>query len=109
MGIFVDKNNRNDFPGEYDPDTEKYRIYSEQQSTESITTLIVKAVATLRDTPSTELDPIYETINSEALNNIFAPECHSGGFDDHVEFTYGHCRVTVFCTGLIEIDPESEL
>lgn len=101
----MDRSDFDEFPGEYDPETGIYRVYHVEEISKSVSTLIVKVVAALTDTPATDLDPVYETINPDALNAIyqFNPHRTSGNYDDHVTFTYHNCRITVFRPGIIEI------
>lgn len=103
--------NSNGFPGEYDPDANLYRVYYDDQTSEPVSTVVVKAVAVLTDTPPTELDPLYEVLDPDALNQLYATDEQPAHrqVDSHIAFAYNGCQVTVFWTGLIEIVPPDEL
>lgn len=109
----MDKNNFHSLPGEYRPESNLYRIYYEEEDCEPVSTVIVKAVAALTNTPPIELDPLYETINPGALNRLssFDPQDSQQQTDSHITFTYNECQITVFWIGILEIEPpiDSEL
>lgn len=107
----MDNTDSNSSLGEYDPDANLYRIYYDDQVSEPVSTVIVKVVAALTDTPPTELEPLYEAINPDALNQLTAfdtPTDHHQ-VDSHVTFTFNGCQVTVFWTGTIEIRPPDDV
>lgn len=106
----MDNNDSNGFPGEYDPDANVYRIQYEKHNIEPVSTVVAKAVAALTNTPPDELDPLYNAIDSDALNHLFSFDTDSSQrqADCRVTFTYNKCQVTVLWTGLIEIEPPAD-
>ena len=68
---------------------------------------LVLAIAELADVEPLRLDPLYETVDPEMLDDVV----ESGGtpdFDGHVSFTYAGHRVRVHASGLLEITPVSD-
>lgn len=102
----MDNSDSNGFPGEYDPDANVYRIQYEDQESEPVSTVVAKAVAAFTNTPPDELDPLYDAIDPEALNHLFSFDTHTSQrpADSRVTFTSNECQITVFWTGLIEIE-----
>lgn len=106
-GFPLGNTDSNGAPGEYDPDANLYRVHYDDHVSEPVSTVIVKAVAAFTNTPPTELPPLYEAINPDALNRLYSfnPPRASGQTDGHVTFTYNDCKIRVFWTGRIEIEP----
>lgn len=73
---------------------------------ESVSSAVVTAVATLRETDPAELPPLYEWIDPDVLDSLFAPTRRSGSRGGRLEFTYDGHAITVDCTDgvAIEID-----
>lgn len=68
---------------------------------------LVLAIADLDDVEPLSLDPLYETVDPEMLDDVV----ESGGaldLDGYVSFTYAGHRVRVHASGLLEITPVSE-
>jgi hypothetical protein len=75
---------------------------------ETITEGVVTATAAVTNTKTNELPPLHETVNADALDELFANSC--GGRvrnTGRVIFTYCECEVVVLSNGriLIEADP----
>lgn len=66
---------------------------------ESVSVAIVEAVAAVTETPSTDLPPLYEWVNPDALEQLFdpAPRQTSGV----VAFEVADCTVTVTSDGTV--------
>jgi len=93
----------------FDPDTDTYRLSHDRQSDESLTTTISRAIAIVLNTPPTELDPLYETVDADALNQLFTEPTDTALHDaGRVSFRVNDCAVKVHATGLIEITPAEE-
>ena len=106
----MDNSDSNGFPGEYDPDANVYRIEYEKQDIEPVSTAVAKAVAVLTDTKPDGLDPLYDAIDPEALNHLFSFDTDSfqRPANSQVTFTSNECQITIFWTGLIEIEPPAD-
>jgi hypothetical protein len=94
---------------EYDPESDTYRIEWEPASEEDLATLIVVAVAEITDVDHTELTPLNDVIDPDALNAIFAPRKdgleRSGG---RVLFSLSGHEITVDSSGRVVIDTSDE-
>lgn len=95
---------------EYDADKDLYRLYSDWGSDEPVSTVIVTAVAALTNTPATDIAPLYESINPDALNKLYEPTqegaLRKGG--GCTTLTVNGCTVTVYWDGEIEIEPPNQ-
>ncbi|WP_169330930.1 HalOD1 output domain-containing protein [Natronococcus occultus] len=70
------------------------------QSYETPTTSVVRAVAELEETDITELEPLYEAIDTNALNVLLdAP-----GTQIEVTFEYGEYLITVTNGGELTVE-----
>ena len=66
---------------------------------------VVERIAALENVGPTELDPLYEAIDSDALDTLVG----AAGYRDstlQIEFTYHGYTVTVTGEGVIHIDEE---
>ncbi|RBI58777.1 hypothetical protein DMJ13_25880 [halophilic archaeon] len=67
---------------------------------------MITHVAAQKGVNPTTLDPLYEVINPEALENLFAPQFDgTSRTDGRVEFAYSGYRVTVTSDGDIQSTP----
>lgn len=75
---------------------------------DSIGVEIARAVAAESGTAVTDLPPLYERINPEALESLFAPSAAGVRRRGRVEFTYCGYRITVSIdeTATIALDGE---
>lgn len=64
----------------------------------------VLALADFLDVDPITLDPLYETVSPDALDELVATG-DPPGVDGHVSFTYADCEVTIHASGLFEFDP----
>lgn len=73
----------------------------------SVSSRVVQEVADTLGVGPLELDPLYETIDPDALDSLFqTPE--PAHYDDRVEFTMEGCKVTVFGTGRVDVTAPAE-
>ncbi|WP_226481177.1 HalOD1 output domain-containing protein [Natrinema amylolyticum] len=70
---------------------------------ESVSVAVVTAVATHGDADPTELPPLYEWIDPDALDALFAPTRSGGPRSGRLEFTYDGHAVAVDCTDGVSI------
>lgn len=94
-----------DDPGEYDPETHTYRFNHDWTSDERVSTTIVYVVAALTNTPPTSIEPLYETVNPDALDHLFFPTTTEGccRSDATLRFTFHDCDITVANDGSVVI------
>lgn len=99
-----------DDPERYDPETHTYQFSHDWTSDERISTTIVYVVCALTNTPPTSINPLYETVNPDALDSLFSPlptkTCRSS--DATVSFTFNDCDVTVASDGDVVINLPDE-
>ena len=91
----------------YNPATDTYRLSHDWWHGMTLSTAVSMGVATITNTAPTELDPLYESVNPDALNHLFdSPTAessrHSAG---QMTFSNNDCTVTVYADGMIEITP----
>lgn len=89
----------------YDRESNLYRVESESTDDCSLATTVVLAVAEVADTTPTELDPLHDVFDPEALDRIFADR-ERGAATDRVSFDYAGYRVTVYRDGETLVQPE---
>jgi hypothetical protein len=68
------------------------RAVTESDGKESILMDVLDAVATTTDTPMEELPPLQDTLNVQALIDLYS---RSKGGPEMVAFIYYGCRVTI--------------
>lgn len=93
-----------------DPETNTLTLHHDWQSDESVSTAIVMGLAAVTNTPSTELNPLYEFVNPDALDQLYqsiAPNSdeHRPGY---VAFRAHECDVVAYSTGTIKITPQDD-
>ena len=90
--------------GEYHPDTQTYHIYHDLEQPPPISTIVIRGVATLTGERPTDIEPLHEVINPDALNALFQPG--SEEFSERhgsVSFPLEGYKVTVYTEGEIVI------
>lgn len=70
-------------------------IVAEIEEGERPSEVIVRAVATLTNTAILDLDPLYNTIDPEHLDNLTDGRGESAIEDSSISFRYNGCLVTV--------------
>lgn len=85
---------------EFDSDSAPSPLVSTTASAdESVTMAVVIAMGAVQDTPPTELPPLYEAVNPDALETLFSRQAGPG----RVTFRYCEHVVSVDADGQIEI------
>ena len=92
---------------EYDSEADLYRLRHDWSSDDDVSIAIVEAVAEITNVEVLDIDPLYESIDPDALNKIFEPRAEGeprkiGG---SVTIAANECTVTVYSDGEIEIEP----
>lgn len=90
---------------EYDAGTNTYR-HDGNWETESVSAAVIEAVSTVTNTPTTDLDPLYNVINPDALDRLYKP-MHDGAprlSGGTTAFIYSDCRVTVHADGEVKVN-----
>ncbi|MHB9285520.1 HalOD1 output domain-containing protein [Halobacteriales archaeon Cl-PHB] len=66
----------------------------------SVVERIVAAVATERNVDVTELDPLYDVVDPEAVESLVGP-----GLDGYLTFSYHGLQIFVHGDGRVEVGP----
>ncbi|PGF16070.1 hypothetical protein CP556_08035 [Natrinema sp. CBA1119] len=72
-----------------------------EQYSDSISLRVVEALATATDTAAHELEPLYNVVDPEALDQLFQQDTNGGV---RVTFEYGDSLVEVRSDGTVSID-----
>lgn len=73
-----------------------------------VSSRVIREVADALDVDPMELDPLYETIDPDALNDLFRDR-NPSDVDDRVEFLMEGCEVIVYGVGTIDVTPLEEI
>ncbi|WP_226005518.1 HalOD1 output domain-containing protein [Natrinema salinisoli] len=76
---------------------------SVDSGTEPVSIAVVTAAATYRNADPTDLPPLYEWVDPDALDALFAPTQRGGSRGGRFEFTYDGLRVAVDCADDVSI------
>ncbi|UPV99123.1 hypothetical protein M0R88_11360 [Halorussus gelatinilyticus] len=77
--------------------------------TSTISQSVVEAVAEAEDVDPMELSPpLYEVIDPDALDQVFAASPTNGRMDGQVTFTYNGYEVTVSGDGYVSVEERGE-
>lgn len=94
----------------FNSETNTYRIRHDWQEDEPVSTALVMGVAAVTNTPPTEIEPLYDIVDPDALDRLFEPVADSSPRrgDGRVTFPMNGCLVTVYGNGEVEISPPDE-
>jgi len=87
---------------EYEPATGTYHTYHEPGS--SITTTVLRGVATLSETDATEMEPLFETVDPDALDRLV--ESFPADQQWNMVFSYHGYDVSIEASGRVELSPK---
>lgn len=62
---------------------------------------VVETVAMVTDQDPTEMEPLNDVVNTDALNSLFVPTDYRGRSRGYVEFEYERCHVRVRADGTV--------
>ncbi len=75
---------------------------------EPVSTTVVHALADAKDVDPLELDPLYEALDPDALDALFAPTDGSGSArHGKVQFVTNGYEVEVTSTGRVHLTPQA--
>lgn len=82
---------------------------SRTSETDSVSQAVVSAVADATGMEPTRLEPLYHTLDPDALDQIFqTPSRSVTRTDGRIDFTMAGCAVTVYANGEVDVVPPSE-
>ena len=70
--------------------------------------IIIEAVTELQDIEFDVLEPLFYTVDTEALDRLFEPDSHQDGGFATLTFEYEGCTVTVHRGGEILIERQAD-
>lgn len=73
-----------------------------------VSSRVIREVADALGVDPMELDPLYETIDPDALDDLFRDRTPSD-VEDRVEFSMEGCEVIVYGVGIIDVTPPEEM
>lgn len=90
-----------------DSPRETYEVSYDPADVESLSATITEAVEAMTGTDATTLRPLYEVVDSEALDALFAPTRTGSACDRTgvVTFSYEGFTVRVFADGRVVVAP----
>ncbi|WP_254544123.1 HalOD1 output domain-containing protein [Halomarina pelagica] len=88
---------------EYHPESEMYRAQYDPGTT-AASTAVVAALADVLDTDPAQLDPLYATVDTDALTALVRVRDTANG-EIRVTFTHGKYAITVSSYGVVVIAP----
>jgi len=96
--------------GDTTADTPSYVTEHDWERDESLAATVVSAVAAIRNVEPTAVEPLNETVDPDALNDIFDAR-HNGGdrSGPTLSFRLSSCEVTIHADGrVVVVPPENE-
>ncbi|WP_227354812.1 HalOD1 output domain-containing protein [Haladaptatus salinisoli] len=87
------KHHSTDGGTDFDHSERTYRFEYDAEGGERPSVIVVRAVAAVTNTPSIDFDPLYDTIDPDHLDGLFAET--DGTASVELSFTFGECSVTV--------------
>lgn len=83
---------------------------SPKSKTGAVSERVVHAVARARDVDPLELDPLYDTVDPDALDKLFDSSTASDTtVQGRIVFGMAGCKVTVYSDGRVDVDARPEL
>lgn len=90
---------------EYDECDELYRVRHDEGD-QSLSTVVVAAVAAVAETDPLELPPLRDSVDPDALDDLFATTCGGRARElGQIEFPVDDYQVVVHASGDIEVYP----
>lgn len=84
-----------------------YHAHYDPMGGSNLCETLVLAIAEVAEVEPLDLDPLYETVDPELLDDVVGSDGASD-LDGNVSFTYADHHVRVHASGLLEINPVSD-
>ncbi|GAA0201583.1 HalOD1 output domain-containing protein [Haladaptatus pallidirubidus] len=86
---------------------ERAEYIYEMDDEENVTDGVVTAVGNATEMSMTEMTPLHESVDVDALNDLFSDN-HDGSSRNQgrVRFTYCGCRIHILSTGRVLVEPD---
>lgn len=87
--------------------TRGHRTRHDWSEPEPLGTTIVRAVAAVTGREPTDMEPLHETVDADALDNLFAPRSDEESRASEAVLRFSYCGqwIQVFGDGLVIITP----
>lgn len=79
----------------HDPGTGSYTLSHENCPADTVSMCVVRLIATIEEVPAAEMDPLYQSIDPEALDAVCGSFSGSSEPRPEVTFAYAGYQVTV--------------
>jgi len=90
----------------YDEQTDTYHVDFDWKGSESLNATIVTTVASVSGVEPTEMEPLYDRLDPDALAELFSPiQDGTRRPNGHISFPLQGCTVTVHSDGHIVVKP----
>lgn len=91
----------------YDPKTESYYAQYDVDNSETLVTTVVRSVAAITGKNPVELDPLYATVDPDALEQVLDESRSDSSKQESVSviFDFASCEITISCDGTVRIEP----
>lgn len=90
---------------QFNPETGTYRTSYDWERKESLSTTLLVSVEAITDLSPTDLPPLYEYVDPDALHSLFEPRAETAHNRDagSITFPYAGFFVTVHADGVITL------
>lgn len=92
----------------YDPGEEAYVTVHNNQDFSTIDTTVIEAIAAVTDSDPTEIPPLYDVVDPEALGDLFARPRRAeyrNRTEGTVAFQFAGCEVRFHADGRVLVTP----
>lgn len=89
----------------FDEETGEYHIEYDWRDAMPLSMIVVMVVADLEGVAPTDLEPLYDCLDPELLDNLFSPRSDGTLAVGEVAFTYQDYEITVYRHGHISVRP----
>lgn len=102
---------RRDYGGQGKAGTSMFQIQHDWAESDEISATIIDAVAAITGNEPADLQPLYEAVDPDALDQLLRSLRTSSISQGRSEvvFTFNGCEVTVAADGTITVDPVTEI
>jgi hypothetical protein len=80
------------------------QVQTVETDSRSVSRAVIDAVAAVEGTPPTELPPLYDVVDPDALDKVFAGKASLG----KVMFNYNSYEITVEADGYVAIEDHTQ-
>jgi hypothetical protein len=94
----------------YDPTSETYRTVHNWKDEDSLSTTVIRTIEAVVGVQSTELPPLYDVVDPDALDQLFRPaDTEQQRTPDRLTVHYAGFHATIHADGEIIFHPTKQL